>query len=171
VRRFRGALRVDCRAITTCATDGAPCRAVNTANSNYTEGSVVLWDTATRKPTASLDDPHGHGSGNPHVLSGNPDVFTKDGTILAVADSNGNVYLWNLSTSTLSATLHGPAGEAIGGVAFGPDGGIVTATASNTKATKTAICIWNAARTLAATSTTRAARAHTGSSSAQTAAS
>jgi WD40 repeat protein len=213
---------------------GGTILAVSTVNSNYTEGSVILWNTETRKPVATLNDPDGHGSGNPVVFTkdgtilavadSNADVylwnsataklvgalpdpdsesgkndsglalspstgylaagdgdgttylwniqtrqlvstfhdpnsqgvtggvaFSPDGTLLAAGDGNGNVYLWNVSTGALAATLHGPAGEAIGGVAFDPKDGIVAATSNNPKATKTAICIWNATHTLVAT--------------------
>jgi WD40 repeat protein len=85
-------------------------------NPSYTKGGVVLWNTATRKPRATLTDPGGHGSGT-------PGAFTKDGTILAVADSNGEIYLWNPDTAKLTGTLPNPdsqSGQSANWLAFSP---------------------------------------------------
>jgi WD40 repeat protein len=92
-------------------------------NPSYTEGSVVLWNTATRKPRATLTDPGGHGSGT-------PGAFTKDGTILAVADSNGEIYLWNPNTAKLIGVIPNPdsqSGQSANWLAFSPRTGYLAA--------------------------------------------
>jgi hypothetical protein len=107
------------------------------------DGTTYLWDIQRRKLVSAFQDRDSKG-----VTGGV--AFSTDGSLLAAGDGNGNVYLWNVATGALAATLHGPAGEAIGGVAFSRDR-ILAATADSTNGAKHAICIWNTAHKLAAT--------------------
>jgi WD40 repeat protein/transcriptional regulator with XRE-family HTH domain len=47
--------------------------------------------------------------------------FSPDGQTIAVGDSNGNIYLWNISTTQLLGTFEGHKGW-VWSVAFSPDG-------------------------------------------------
>lgn len=84
--------------------------------------TVCLWDVAARRETTLTDPgPHTHlrNIGTP----GTAGAFSRSGTTLAVADYNGNIYLWDLGTRRVTATV--PAsGDCDQGcpVAFSPDG-------------------------------------------------
>lgn len=75
---------------TTVATsDGSP------ANSAY------LYNAATGQLTTTLTDPNSLGVADL--------AYTPDGKTLLTADGNGNIYLWDLSTSSVVATLTPPS--------------------------------------------------------------
>jgi WD40 repeat protein len=79
--------------------------------------AACLWNLATRQET-TLTDP-----GPRPYVAWTQGVFSPDGTTLAVADTTGNVYLWNLAAGRVTATV--PAARDCGPVcpvAFSPDG-------------------------------------------------
>jgi WD40 repeat protein len=90
-------------------------------------------------------------------------IVTKEHRAKQIAYQVSALVLTATATSTFgtsrlahwSPPCAGPAGEAIGGVAFSPRDEIGATTTNNIKGTKTAICIWNAAHKLVATSTTQ----------------
>jgi WD40 repeat protein len=84
-------------------------------------GAINLWHVSgghvSSSPT-SLSDPAGAG-----VLTA---VFSSQGT-LATGDYSGNVYLWNLSSGTTTASLSLPGGSQASALAFSADGSVLAA--------------------------------------------
>jgi serine/threonine protein kinase/sugar lactone lactonase YvrE len=79
---------------------------------------------ASGSSPVTLAVPGGSG-GNTEV---NSVAFSPDSKTLAVADFNGDVYLWAVATGHIAATLTSPAGSAsVDSVAFSPDGTMLAA--------------------------------------------
>jgi Tol biopolymer transport system component len=100
-----------------------------TANSN---DGVCLWSVATWQMVATLTDP---AISNPSYNGPSPGVnglaFSPDGATLAVADNDGNSYLWNVAARRLTATLTDPDSGGVKQVAFSPDGKTLAAGDAN----------------------------------------
>ena len=62
--------------------------------------SGILWDTVTRQITAIFTDPSG---GFLYWM-----VFGPGGTTLATGDGNGSIYLRDVATHKITATLTNP---------------------------------------------------------------
>jgi transcriptional regulator with XRE-family HTH domain len=75
------------------------------------DGTVRLWDVATRRQIAALAGPTG---------GVNSVAFSRDGTTLATGNADGTVRLWDVATRRQIAALVGPTG-AVNSVAFSPD--------------------------------------------------
>jgi WD40 repeat protein len=79
--------------------------------------TVQLRNLATGRPVGS---PLRADTGRNNGVNGV--AFSPDGRLLATADSNGTVELWNLASGKLAAALGADAGSEVNGVAFSPDG-------------------------------------------------
>src|SRR5262249_54323635 len=76
------------------------------------EGVIILWDVASGREIARLND---------HVNLSRHAVFSPDGARIAVADSVGGVRLFDTQTAELTATLAGNQGE-VGTLVWQPAG-------------------------------------------------
>jgi WD40 repeat protein len=72
-----------------------------TLATNDGDGSVYLWDVATRQRIAAMAEP---GAG---VASF---TFSPDGTTPAAGDEDGSTYLWDVATGHLLGDLTDPGG-------------------------------------------------------------
>jgi WD40 repeat protein len=93
-----------------------------------TDGTVRLWDAATRQPLGVLNQ----GTGAYGV------AFSPDGTRLAVACADNTIRLWDAGTRQEVAELHGHS-EYVHSVAFSPDGSRLVSASGDTT-----IRIWDA---------------------------
>ena len=86
-----------------------------TLASGSRDGTVKLWDVATRATIASLER---HTDGVRSV------VFSPDGTVLASGAFDNTVKLWDVATRAIIATLEGHTGG-VNSVVFSPDGTVL----------------------------------------------
>lgn len=99
--------------------------------------ATCLWDLATRRET-TLTDP---GPEAQLYYDGTAGAFSPGGTTLAVADSNGNIYLWDLATGRVNTTVPASGGCVAGcPVAFSPDG---TMLAVGESGSGDHVCLWD----------------------------
>jgi protein kinase-like protein/WD40 domain-containing protein len=76
--------------------------------------STCLWDTASRKVTATLADPASQAV--------SAVAYSPRGTTLAVGDADGSTYLWDTAAGKISATLADPGKQGVSAVAYSPGG-------------------------------------------------
>lgn len=116
---------------------------------SFRRPATCLWDVAARRET-TLTDP-----GPPRHLAydGTQGAFSPGGKTLAVADADGYIYLWDLATGRVAATV--PVSSYCGPVcpvAFSPDG--ATLAVGETDGGGSHIYLWDiSARRWAATLT------------------
>jgi WD40 repeat protein len=111
--------------------------------------ATCVWDVGARRETTLTDPgPPGH-----FAYNGTQGAFSPDGKTLAVDDPNENIYLWDLATRRVAATV--PVSGDCGGlcpVAFSPDGAMLAVGQSDGSGAH--IYLWDvAARRWAATLT------------------
>jgi WD40 repeat protein len=81
--------------------------------------TACVWEVAARRET-TLTDP---GPRARLAFGGTGGAFSPGGTTLAVTGSNGNIYLWDLATRRVTATVPAPKDCSQGcPIAFSPDG-------------------------------------------------
>ncbi|MFF2809702.1 caspase family protein [Streptomyces sp. NPDC058000] len=94
----------------------------HSTNPHY-DGTISLWDVATRKRAATLTDPG--------VVTINSVVFSPKGAILASANGNGTISIWSAAAYAKIATLTNAVAGAhtitkeVNSVVFSPDGAIL----------------------------------------------
>jgi serine/threonine protein kinase len=54
-------------------------------------------------------------------------AFSPDGNVLAAADGNGRIYLWDVVSGELADAFAAPGSQGVNGVAFSPDGELIAA--------------------------------------------
>ena len=104
---------------------------------SFNKKRVYLWDTYTSKKIATFDVPKEpvNNFNLPDIYAG---VFTRDSNTFAAAGSYGNnsIFLWDIKTQTLFATLSGH-GHVVCRLTVSPDGTILASGDSNGE-----ICLW-----------------------------
>ena len=100
-------------------------------------GNTCLWDVAPRRQVAVVTEPGSHGySADGYSTGVTGGAFSPDGKILAIGDSNGSTYLWDVATARHLATLTDPStgpngAPEVEAVAFSPDGRTLAAADAN----------------------------------------
>jgi serine/threonine-protein kinase len=99
-----------------------------------TQNRIDLWNTATRKTTATVVYP---ASDIPGMVALSP-----SGRTVAVADEHGNISVWNAASSKITAVLHDPPASSEGpaDLTFAPDGRTLAVADGNGN-----IYLWNTA--------------------------
>jgi WD40 repeat protein len=121
--------------ITSFTGTGAPANAVafnpvsekNLLATAFADGSVRLWDTATRQQTW---EPSGSADRSDSL---DALAFSPDGTVLAVAGSDGTVTLWDTASHQKLGTLLAGVGAAVYSLAFSPDGTMLATGATSVR--------------------------------------
>jgi WD40 repeat protein len=75
---------------------------------------IYLWDTATRKLSATIKPP-------PHLILRDL-AFSPAGQWLAVLTTGDSVLIWDTGTGKLAATFRSPDGAQVASLAYSPDG-------------------------------------------------
>jgi serine/threonine-protein kinase len=87
------------------------------AVTGYDDGSASLWQASTGKLITPLSDP---GSKKVDWVA-----FSPDGTRVAIADANGDTYVWGIGpggqSAAPTATIRDPASKGVWAVTFSPD--------------------------------------------------
>jgi WD40 repeat protein len=58
-------------------------------------------------------------------------AFSPEGAVLAAADGNGYVCVWDVASGALAGVFAGPESQGVNGVAFSPDGELQAAADGN----------------------------------------
>lgn len=103
-----------------------------TGGGNYDDGTIRLWNVATRSQIGTVTDPKSQGTFSV--------AFSPDGRTVAAGDDNGRTYLWNVATGKLTATFPDRSSKGIQSVAFNPDGKILVSGDGNGRT-----YLWNTA--------------------------
>lgn len=99
-----------------------------------TDGYIDLWSVAAGTLTAALADPQEQAGGDSFAPGVDSMAFAENGALLAAADDDGNVYMWNVARRTVLGALSGT--PALGGlasfsVAVSPDGRLLAVSFAN----------------------------------------
>ena len=111
--------------------DGKTLAVIGSLHSDGSRGGIsCLWDVASGREVATFVVPLGPLDPNGVAASGGAAgaAFSPDGTTLAIADSNGDTYLWDVATRRQAAVLTAPHATDpnstifVNAIAFSPDG-------------------------------------------------
>lgn len=92
--------------------------------SGHADGSVILWDVATRQQIAAPASGHGYAISQM--------AFSPDRALLATASRDGKVLVWDLRTLPPAAEeLQSPSSAGITQVVFSPSGGLLVTVSDN----------------------------------------
>jgi WD40 repeat protein len=83
------------------------------------DGTITLWDTATRKPVANVTG---------HTNRINKLLFSPDGSTLASSSNDSTIKLWNVARRVNTATLSSGRRDIPESLAFSPDGTTIAST-------------------------------------------
>jgi hypothetical protein len=88
------------------------------------DGDITLWNAATGALRGTVTDPGQARFGQPSGATGVVSLsFARHGSLLAAADGNGNLYLWDTGGRSLVATLSG--NDPVTAAALNPAGTLV----------------------------------------------
>ncbi len=104
-----------------------------TLASGSQDGTVILWDVATRRILARLSSGHGGSAPIDNV------AFSPDGKGLAVGSAAGTLRLWDVATRRPLGQPLSDGRGAVAGLAYSPDGRILAAGQGR------AVVLWDAA--------------------------